>query len=172
MLINETKSLVPVRIALLTISDTVHPEKDETSKALAKRIAQFKHSVTIRSVSRAVTQEVTSCLDAWIDRPDIDVIISIGATGLTRGDVAIEAHLSLYEREIEGFTHLFYQNMFKKVGAAAMSMCACGGICGSTLLFALPGCLQTCLFIWDSLLSKQLDKQYKPHNLINIIPHL
>lgn len=160
MLITKDIPFKPKRIAILRISDTFRVEKDQDSETLKKRIEQFKHKVVQYTVSRASQQEITAQLDAWADQPDIDVVISIGGTGLTPYDTAIEAHHSIYETEFEGFSHLFYLIAYKHIGAAALSLRVSAGLTGETYFFALPDCIKMSLVIWDKLLRYQLDARY------------
>lgn len=176
MLINNSRVFVPARIAVLTILPSIspHPQKattPELDEGFCKRIIQYKHKVVARKKVRNDRQEIIACLDSWIDIPDIDVIITIGGTGFTGHDIAIEAHRSMYEKEIESFAVQFHMAAVKRFGNAAMQLRTCAGLVGTTCLFALPGAIDICIYAWDAIIRYQLDNRYTSNNFLDILQH-
>ncbi|MEY8843422.1 molybdenum cofactor synthesis domain-containing protein, partial [Cribrihabitans sp. XS_ASV171] len=155
--IDETLEFIPVRIAVLTVSDTRTPEEDRSGQTLVDRIERAGHIVADRKILRDERVEIADQLRAWVADPDIDVVISTGGTGLTGRDVTVEAHRDVYEKEIDAFGTVFTIISMEKIGTSAVQSRATGGVAGGTYLFALPGSPGACKDAWDGILEKQLD---------------
>ncbi len=170
--IDETREFIPVRIAVLTVSDTRKLDEDKSGDVLAQRIEAAGHTLTDRRIIRDERVEISALLREWIARDDVDVVISTGGTGLTGRDVSVEAHFDVYEKEVEGFAALFHMISFAKIGTSTMQSRACAGVAGGTYLFALPGSPGACKDGWDDILRLQLDYRHRPCNLVEIMPRL
>ncbi len=170
--IDETIAFVPVRIAVLTVSDTRTAENDTSGDTLAKRIEEAGHVLAARKLLRDDVDKLATQLTEWIDDATIDVIISTGGTGLTGRDVTVEAMRPLFDKEIDGFSALFHQISFEKIGTSTMQSRACGGVARGTYLFALPGSTGAVKDGWDGILKWQLDIRHRPCNLVEIMPRL
>jgi len=170
--IDESRAFVPVRIAVLTVSDTRDPSDDVSGDTLASRIADAGHVLATRTLLRDDQALIATQLRAWIADPNIDVVISTGGTGLTGRDVTVEAFKSVFEKEIDGFSVIFHQISFEKVGTSTLQSRACAGVAGGTYLFALPGSPGAVKDGWDGILKWQLDVRHKPCNFVEIMPRL
>jgi len=170
--IDETREFIPVRIAVLTVSDTRSLDEDKSGATLVGRIEADGHSVADRKIIRDERSEIAALLREWIASPEVDVVISTGGTGLTGRDVTVEAHMDVYEKEVEGFAALFHMISFNKIGTSTMQSRACAGVSGGTYLFALPGSPGACKDGWDEILHNQLDYRHRPCNLVEIMPRL
>jgi len=170
--IDESIAFVPVRIAVLTVSDTRTLADDESGGTLAKRIAEAGHVLAARALLRDDQAKITGQLRAWIADPGIDAVISTGGTGLTGRDVTVEAFKSVFEKEIDGFSVIFHQISFEKIGTSTLQSRACAGVAGGTYLFALPGSPGAVKDGWDGILKWQLDIRHKPCNFVGIMPRL
>jgi molybdenum cofactor biosynthesis protein B len=170
--IDETVKFVPVRIAVLTVSDTRDASNDKSGDTLAQRIKDAGHVLAARAIVSDDHDKITAQLRGWIDDPMIDVVISTGGTGLTGRDVTVEAFRSLFEKEIDGFSVLFHQISFGKVGTSTVQSRACAGVAKGTYLFALPGSPGAVKDGWDGILKFQLDIRHKPCNFVEIMPRL
>lgn len=170
--IDESRTFVPVRIAILTISDTRDLSEDVSGDTLASRIADAGHVLAARALLRDDQALITNQLRTWIADPNIDVVISTGGTGLTGRDVTVEAFKSVFEKEIDGFSVIFHQISFEKVGTSTLQSRACAGVAGGTYLFALPGSPGAVKDGWDGILKWQLDIRHKPCNFVEIMPRL
>jgi len=170
--IDETVPFVPVRIAVLTVSDTRSLADDKSGDTLAGRIADAGHVLAARKLLRDDRDEIAAQLRDWIDDPRIDVVITTGGTGLTGRDVTIEAMKPLFEKEIDGFSVIFHQISFTKVGTSTLQSRACAGVARGTYLFALPGSPGAVKDGWDGILKYQLDIRHKPCNFVDIMPRL
>ncbi len=170
--IDEDKDFIPVRIAVLTVSDSRSLAEDRSGDTLVARIEAAGHILADRTIIKDERAEIAAQLRTWVATPEIDVIISTGGTGLTGRDVTVEAHRDVYEKEIEAFGTVFTIVSMKKIGTSAVQSRATGGVAGGTYLFALPGSPGACKDAWDEILSPQLDYRHRPCNFVEIMPRL
>jgi len=170
--IDETKEFIPVRIAVLTVSDTRGMDQDRSGDTLVGRIEGAGHTLADRKIIRDERDQIADQLRAWSLDPEIDVIISTGGTGLTGRDVTVEAHRDVYEKEIEAFATVFTIVSMNKIGTSAVQSRATGGVANGTYLFALPGSTGACKDAWDEILQYQLDYRHLPCNFVEIFPRL
>lgn len=170
--IDETKDFIPVRIAVLTVSDTRSMDEDKSGQTLVDRIEGAGHRVADRRIIQDERTQIADQLRVWIADPEIDVVISTGGTGLTGRDVTVEAHRDVYEKEIEAFGTVFTIVSMEKIGTSAVQSRATGGVAGGTYLFALPGSPGACKDAWDGILEKQFDYRHRPCNFVEIMPRL
>ncbi|EYD74577.1 Molybdenum cofactor biosynthesis protein MoaB [Rubellimicrobium mesophilum DSM 19309] len=170
--IDESRPFHPVRIALLTVSDTRTPGTDRSGDTLAERIAEAGHDLAARAILPDERAQIAAQLRDWIADPGIDVVISTGGTGLTGRDVTVEAHRDVYEKEIEAFGTIFALVSYETIGTSAVQSRATGGVANGTYLFALPGSPGACRDAWDRILKLQLDSRHKPCNFVEIMPRL
>lgn len=169
---DETKEFVPVRIAVMTVSDTRALDQDKSGDTLVGRIEKAGHIVADRLILRDERDQIAKQLRTWCANPDIDVIITTGGTGLTGRDVTVEAHRDVYEKEIEAFSTVFTIVSMNKIGTSAVQSRATGGVAQGTYLFALPGSPGACKDAWDEILAYQLDYRHLPCNFVEIFPRL
>ena len=172
MSIDERQNFIPVRIAVLTVSDTRSLADDKSGSVLNERIETSGHQVFFRDVIEDDRQKIRSKLEDWIENDAVDVIISTGGTGLTGRDVTVEAHRDVYEKEIDAFGIVFSIISMKKIGTSAIQSRSTAGVARGTYLFALPGSPNACKDAWDEILVKQLDFRHKPCNFVEIMPRL
>lgn len=170
--IDENMEFIPVRIAVLTVSDTRKLEDDRSGQVLVDRLGEAGHVLAARKIIPDERAEIAEQLRAWVADPEVDVVISTGGTGLTGRDVTVEAHRDVYEKEIEAFGTVFTWISMQKIGTSAVQSRATGGVAGGTYLFALPGSPGACKDGWDEILSKQLDYRHRPCNFVEIMPRL
>jgi molybdenum cofactor biosynthesis protein B len=170
--IDDTRPFKPVRIAVLTVSDTRDASNDTSGDALVERIAEAGHQLAGRALLRDDQAGITRQLQSWIDDKNVDVVISTGGTGLTGRDVTVEAFRSVFEKEIDGFSVVFHQISYEKVGTSTLQSRACAGVAKGTYLFALPGSTGAVKDGWDGILKWQLDNRHRPCNFVEIMPRL
>ena len=170
--IDDSKDFLPIRIAVLTVSDTRALDQDRSGDTLVARIKDAGHVVADRKIILDERDQIAAQLRDWCDQPDIDVVISTGGTGLTGRDVTVEAHRDVYEKEIDAFGTVFTMVSFQKIGTSAVQSRATGGVRNGTYLFALPGSPGACKDAWDEILRLQLDYRHRPCNFVEILPRL
>jgi molybdenum cofactor biosynthesis protein B len=170
--LDESIAFVPVRIAVLTVSDTRDASNDVSGDTLAARIKDAGHVLAARTIVADDQARIAAQLRAWIDDPAIDAVISTGGTGLTGRDVTVEAFKSVFEKEIDGFSVLFHQISYEKIGTSTIQSRACAGVGTGTYVFGLPGSPGAVKDGWDGILKWQLDIRHKPCNFVEIMPRL
>ncbi|CAM9979611.1 MAG: molybdenum cofactor biosynthesis protein B [Mameliella sp.] len=170
--IDESREFIPVRIAVLTVSDTRGLSEDRSGDTLVQRLTEAGHILADRAIVKDERKEIADQLRAWIANDQVDVVISTGGTGLTGRDVTVEAHRDVYEKEIDAFGTVFTMVSYQKIGTSAVQSRATGGVAGGTYLFALPGSTGACKDAWDEILRWQLDYRHLPCNFVEIFPRL
>ena len=170
--IDDSRDFLPVRIAVLTVSDTRSAADDRSGDTLVERLTGAGHILAARGIIRDERAAIAQQLRDWCADPGIDVILTTGGTGLTGRDVTVEAHRDVYEKEIEAFGTVFTIVSMQKIGTSAVQSRATGGVAQGTYLFALPGSPGACRDAWDEILSLQLDYRHRPCNFVEIFPRL
>ncbi|MEM7473277.1 MAG: molybdenum cofactor biosynthesis protein B [Pseudomonadota bacterium] len=166
------RDFIPVRIAVLTVSDTRGEADDKSGTTLVDRLEAAGHILAARMILPDERAQIADQLRTWCADEGIDVILSTGGTGLTGRDVSVEAHRDVYEKEIDAFGTVFTHVSMAKIGTSAVQSRATGGVAQGTYLFALPGSPGACKDAWDEILVHQLDYRHKPCNFVEIMPRL
>jgi molybdenum cofactor biosynthesis protein B len=169
---NAERQFQPVRIAILTISDSRTLEDDASGQVLSDRVAEAGHLLSARKLVKDDIRAIRHVIRDWTNRNDIDVIITTGGTGLTGNDVTVEAMRPLFEKEIDGFGTLFHIVSFPKIGTSTIQSRATAGVMKGRYIFCLPGSPGACKDGWDLILKTQLDYRHKPCNFVEIMPRL
>jgi molybdenum cofactor biosynthesis protein B len=170
--IDENLPFIPVRIAVLTVSDTRTEKDDKSGDLMAGMIVESGHQVATRDIVRDDVAQIRAKVQGWIADPGIDVVITTGGTGFTGRDVTPEAVRPLFEKEIEGFSTVFHIISFQKIATSTIQSRACGGLAGGTYIFCVPGSPGACRDAWNGILKWQLDNRHKPCNFVEIMPRL
>ena len=170
--IDESRPFLPVRIAVLTISDSRTLDNDKSGDILAKLLTDDGHILAERDLVTDDLDAIAARLRAFVADPQIDVVIATGGTGVTGRDITPEAFKAVMEKEIEGFGELFRWISYEKIGTSTMQSRALGGVAGGTYLFALPGSPGACRDGWQEILRFQLDSRLRPCNLVELMPRL
>ena len=170
--IDETLTFIPVRIAVLVVSDTRTLETDTSGATLVERLTSEGHELAERKIVKDDPALIRATVKAWIEDPDVDVVLTSGGTGLTGRDVTVEAVTPLFEKTIDGFSVIFHQVSFQSVGLSTLQSRAVAGLAQGTFIFCLPGSTGAVKDGWDKVISFQLDSRHKPCNLVEIMPRL
>lgn len=170
--LDEAKDFLPVRIAILIISDTRTLETDTSGKVLADRIRAAGHEMVDHNIVTDDVDAIRRATNILLEVADVDVIISSGGTGLTGRDVTVEAMTPLFEKTIEGFSVIFHQESYKTVGLSTLQSRAMAGLAKGKFIFCLPGSNGAVKDGWDKIISHQLDSRYRPCNLVQLMPRL
>ena len=166
------REFIPVRIALMTVSDTRTRANDTSGDTLERRVTEAGHIVAERVIVPDEKEKIVAKLLQWIADPAVDAVVSTGGTGLTGRDITPEAFRSVFEKEIDGFSALFHRISYEKVGTSTIQSRACAGVAKGTYLFALPGSPGAVKDAWDGILKFQLDHRHRPCNFVEIMPRL
>ncbi len=170
--IDETKPFKPVRIAVLTISDTRKPPDDKSGAAASRALDRRRPSSRRPRIVRDEIAEIQAVVSRWAADPQIDAILTTGGTGLTGRDVTPEAVRPLFEKEIDGFSALMHMISFQKIGTSTIQSRSLAGVISGTYVFCLPGSPGACRDAWDGILKAQLDFRHGPCNFVEIMPRL
>jgi molybdenum cofactor biosynthesis protein B len=170
--IDDTRPFLPVGIGVLTISDTRSPADDRSGDTLAERITAAGHRLAARAIVPDDIPAIRAQVQAFIDDPAIDAVITTGGTGFTGRDVTPEALEPLFDKRMDGFSFLFHQISAAKIGSSTVQSRATAGLIGTTFVFCLPGSPGACKDGWDGILSLQLDYRHRPCNFVEIMPRL
>lgn len=170
--IDETRAFLPVRIAVLTVSDTRTAEDDVSGRILVERIEGAGHLLADRAIVPDDAETIVAQLRQWIGAADVDVVISTGGTGVTGRDVTPEAFERVIEKPIPGFGELFRMLSYAKIGTSTIQSRALAGLAQGTYLFALPGSRGAVRDGWDDILRFQLDNRHLPCNFVELMPRL
>lgn len=165
-------AFTPVRIAVLTISDSRTLAEDRSGDALVERIEAAGHILADRLIERDDRDAIIARLHAWIDDPEVDCIVTTGGTGVTGRDVTPEALAAVQDKEIPGFGELFRWLSFQKIGTSTIQSRATACVARGTYIFALPGSTGAVKDGWDGILATQLDNRFRPCNFVELMPRL
>jgi molybdenum cofactor biosynthesis protein B len=170
--LDHSKAFIPLKFAVLTVSDTRDLSQDKSGATLAERIEKAGHVLAERAVVPDDVAAIRDRVKTWIADGAIEVIITTGGTGFTGRDVTPEAIEPLFEKRMEGFSTLFLMVSYGKIGTSAVQTRATAGVAAGTYIFCLPGSPGACRDAWDEILVHQLDYRYRPCNFVEIMPRL
>jgi molybdopterin adenylyltransferase len=170
--IDEARAFLPVRIAVLTVSDTRGRAEDRSGDTLVARLTEAGHILAERAILRDEADEIVALLHRWAEDPAIDCVITTGGTGVTGRDVTPEAVERVADKMIPGFGELFRWLSYQTIGTSTVQSRACACVARGTYVFALPGSTGAVKDAWDGILASQLDIRHRPCNFVELMPRL
>ena len=170
--IDESQAIKPVRIAVLTISDTRDEESDTSGLVLAERIQAAGHELADRAIVKDDIAQIREQIKAWVASRSVDVIVTTGGTGITGRDVTPEAVEPLFDKKRDGFSVIFHLVSYQSVGLSTLQSRAVAGIVDGVFVFCLPGSNGAVKDGWDKVISAQLDSRHGPCNMVELMPRL
>lgn len=170
--LDPARSFIPVRIAILTVSDTRTLADDRSGDVLAERVREAGHVLAGREIVQDDVERIRAVVSRWIDDPAVDVVVTTGGTGFTGRDVTPEALEPLFEKRMDGFSAVFHRLSYDKIGTSTIQSRATAGVANATFVFVLPGSPGACRDAWDGILQAQLDYRHLPCNFVEIMPRL
>lgn len=172
MPIDESLTFQPVRIAVLTVSDTRGLAEDRSGDTLVARLEEAGHILAAREIVRDDADLIVATLHRCIDDEQVDCVITTGGTGVTGRDVTPEAIERVADKMIPGFGELFRWLSFQSIGTSTVQSRACACVTRGTYIFALPGSTGAVKDGWDGILASQLDSRHRPCNFVELMPRL
>ena len=172
MPIDDACKFIPVRIAVLTVSDSRTLAEDKSGDTLVERILTAGHSVAERALLRDDAGDIVALLHRWCEDETVDCVITTGGTGVTGCDITPEALRSLGGKDIPGFGELFRWQSYQSIGTSTIQSRACAVVAHGTYIFALPGSTGAVRDGWDGILVHQLDNRFRPCNFVELMPRL
>jgi molybdenum cofactor biosynthesis protein B len=162
----------PVRVAILTISDTRDEDSDTSGQVLVDRVKAAGHALGGRTVVRDDVERIRQTVRDWIASGQVDAIVTTGGTGLTGRDVTVEALEPLFDKRIDGFSVVFHMVSYQSVGLSTLQSRATAGLIDGVFVFCLPGSNGAVRDGWDKVIAAQLDSRHKPCNMVELMPRL
>ena len=162
----------PLGMAVLTISDTRSLATDTSGALLADRLVAAGHRLHDRAIVTDDIAAIRGQIEAWLQRSDIEIILTTGGTGFSPRDNTPEAVRPLLRREMDGFSVAFHQKSLQTVGIASMQSRAFAGQAGDAFIFCVPGSTGACRDAWDGLLELEFDSRHKPCSIAGALPRL
>lgn len=166
------RELVPLGVAVLTVSDTRTAATDKSGALLAERVAAAGHRLVEKAIVRDDIYAIRAIVSKWIADPVVAVVVTTGGTGVTGRDSTPEAIKVLLDKEMEGFGELFRVISYDEIGASSLQSRCVAGVANGTYIFCLPGSSSACATGWDKLIGGQLDARTRPCNFAELIPRL
>ena len=170
--IDTAKPLKPVKVAVLTISDTRDEESDTSGHLLAERVKSAGHVLAAKALVADDRAAIRAQVNAWISARDVDAVVTTGGTGITGRDVTPEAIRPLFDKEIDGFSVIFHLVSYQSVGLSTLQSRALAGIVKGCFVFCLPGSNGAVKDGWDKVIAAQLDSRHGPCNMVELMPRL
>ncbi len=167
-----SRELIPLHIAVLTVSDSRSEADDTSGSLLVDRVEQSGHRLHARAIVKDDVYAIRAAVSAWIADPQCEVVICTGGTGITGRDGTPEAVSALLDKEIEGFGELFRAISYEEIGTSSLQSRCLAGVANGTYVFCLPGSTNACATAWDKLIALQLDYRTRPCNLAELMPRL
>ena len=170
--IDESLTFYPLRIAVLTVSDTRTEETDKSGALLAERVAAAGHELAGKTIVTDSIEAIQAQVRTWVADPGVDLIIATGGTGFAPRDVTPEAVKPLIRREMDGFAAVFHGASWSTIGVSTIQSRAFAGQIDDTFIFCLPGSTGACRDGWDLVLGSELDSRHRPCSLAGQVPRL
>ncbi|MEM7696581.1 MAG: molybdenum cofactor biosynthesis protein B [Pseudomonadota bacterium] len=170
--IDESRTFHPVRFSIVIVSDTRTPETDTSGDTLQARIEDAGHTVSARAIVPDERQAIRDCVMGGVADEGTDVVITSGGTGFTGRDVTPDTVEPLFDKRMDGFSTLFHQLSFQKIGTSTLQSRCTAGLVHTTFVFVLPGSPSACRDAWDHILVQQFDNRFRPCNLVEIMPRI
>lgn len=170
--IDKTRPFIPVGIAILTVSDTRTLADDRSGDTLSARVEKAGHTLIDRAIVTDDVDAIRAQVTQWVATDEIDVVITTGGTGFTGRDITPDALEPLFDKRMDGFSTIFHQLSYEKIGTSTIQSRATAGIIKTTFVFCVPGSTGACKDAWDGILSLQLDYRHMPCNFVEIMPRL
>ena len=168
----KARELIPLNIAVLTVSDTRDETTDRSGALLVQRLTECGHRLHEKAIVRDDLDAIGTCVASWIGDPDVEVAIATGGTGVTGRDGTPEAIEPLLEKKIDGFGELFRAISYREIGTSSIQSRCLAGVANGTYIFCLPGSTNACATGWDRIIAQQLDYRTRPCNLAELLPRL
>jgi len=170
--IDQNRPFIPVRFAVLTVSDSRSLDEDRSGAILASNIEASGHHLAARDLVTDDIELIRSTVKRWSDDEAIDAVITTGGTGLTGRDVTPEALEPLFDKRMDGFSQVFHRISYDKIGTSTVQSRATAGLISTTFVFVLPGSPGACRDAWDHILQPQFNYRHMPCNFVEIMPRL
>ena len=169
---NTSADFIPLRLCVLTVSDTRTAANDCSGDYLATALVEAGHQLANRALFPDDKYRLRAQVSQWIADDAVDGILVTGGTGFTGRDSTPEALLPLLDKQMPGFGERFRALSFDEIGTSSLQSRAFAGLANGTFVFALPGSTGACRTAWETIIRAQLDARTRPCNLATLRPRL
>lgn len=163
---------IPLRLAVLTVSDTRTLDDDASGGYLAESLQADGHALADRAIAPDDIYQLRAIVSRWIADAGIDGVLVTGGTGFTGRDATPEALRPLLDKMMDGFGEMFRSISIEEIGTSTLQSRACAGLANGTFVFAMPGSTDACRTAWTRIIRAQLDARTRPCNLATLRPRL
>ena len=157
-------TFVPLKIAVVTVSDTRTSDTDKSGDVLVERLQAASHTLHSKTIVKDDVYQLRAKVSALIADPEVQAILMTGGTGFTARDNTVRAISPLLDTPIEGFGELFRQISFDEIGSSTIQSRAFAGLANGAIVFCVPGSPGACATAWDKIIEQQLDSNHRPCN--------
>lgn len=129
----------PLCAGVVTVATDRSLDTDPAGEAIVTLLEEDGLDVVMREHVNADHDKVQSVVSRMIDRDDVDVVITGGATSIEPSDVTLEAVGPLIDKELTAFSELFTTLAYERVGSRAVAARTLAGVAEDVPVFCLPG---------------------------------
>jgi molybdenum cofactor biosynthesis protein B len=154
-------SLLSIRCAVLTISDTRTPDSDRSGQFIQQALQAAGHYLESYQILPDDPNQIRAALQQLGSMPELDVILCSGGTGISPRDTTYEVLQELLEKTLPGFGELFRFLSYQEIGSRAIASRAVAGTYQSKLVFSLPGSTKAVQLAMEKLILPELNHLIK-----------
>ncbi len=145
-----------VSCAVLTISDTRTEQDDESGRFVRQKLSETGHQVILHCILKNEADSIKHKIHELLKEEEVQVIIIIGGTGVSRRDVTIETIHPILEKELDGFGELFRFLTYGEIGTGSIMSRAIAGIAERKVILCLPGSPEAAKLAMDNIILPEL----------------
>jgi molybdopterin adenylyltransferase len=163
----EPKPFIPVRIAVVTVSDTRTEETDKSGAVLVDYVRHSGHQLVSKTIVRDDVYRLRALVATLIADEEVQAVLVTGGTGFTFRDNTVKALTPLFDMHIDGFGELFRHLSHAEIGSSTIQSRAFAGLSNGTIVFCMPGSPGACRTAWEGIIAQQLDNRHRPCNFVD-----
>ena len=165
----DSSALVPLGVAVLTVSDTRTEDTDTSGHYLVESLTSAGHRLADKAIVIDDIYQIRAQLSQWIADAAVQAVLVTGGTGFSGRDSTPEAVAPLFDKHIEGFGEVFRALSFEEIGSSTIQSRALAGFANNTVIFCMPGSTGACRTAWSGLIAEQLDATHRPCNFVSVV---
>jgi len=146
----------PVRLAIVTVSDSRTPETDANARYLREQFETAGHLLVGYHIVKDEPDQVESVLEA-LTEGEAQIILFNGGTGISRRDRTFDVLNRKLHKTLPGFGEIFRMLSYEQVGSAAMFSRATAGVYKGKVVISTPGSPAAVQLAWEKLVLPELN---------------
>jgi len=147
----------PVKVAIITVSDTRTRENDTGGDLIENRIVAAGHLVVFRTIVKDEPDQIAALLDKITGETEARLLLFTGGTGIAPRDTTYDVISRKLEKHMPGFGELFRMLSFSEVGAAGMLSRATAGTYRGRVIMSMPGSPNAVQVAMDKLIIPEIE---------------